>query len=566
MKFDSKIVPFDRGPAYAHQRAMLSRRENHLVDAVGLLRRAVEEAPDNREYRLDLAELYCEMGCYEQSNRLLLDMLAEKDAPAECFYGLALNRLSMNDEKGARRALRQYLNAEPEGERSEEVRQLTSEIDFFAELRLPRDRRLMRAQRAADRASDCMAAEDYEGADRMFARSLSLAPEQTDMLALSAFNLMLAGRTESGLERCRRALERQPVSVRARCLAALTFHMAGLEDESEAQMAAALRMDAPGGELRMLIHTAWTLGKYADVADLARRGLFNAPHDRELLHARAAALYKDGEKKQQAIALWTHILRIDPEDTVAAYYAEAAKADTLDPDVLGYAYQVPAEEYQRRLNYVAQKLVQGAEELTRDWRTDAEFRLLLKWCTRVHNESFQRAAVTVLAVMEDRDAVSTLREYLTRDNVPAQMKQHASAVLNLRGADLHQFMPMSDDVEEALLPDADALLNEYSVAIRQMIRFAADVLEDEYGLSVLPGLTMLWTQYACACSLKAATRMPPEAGAAALAACYLRMNGAEVDLRRLGWLFGCGQRQLMHIYRRMAERLSMQKGGKDAGD
>ena len=462
MKFDSKIVPFDRGPAYAHQRAMLSRRENHLVDAVGLLRRAVEEAPDNREYRLDLAELYCEMGCYEQSNRLLLDMLAEKDAPAECFYGLALNRLSMNDEKGARRALRQYLNAEPEGERSEEVRQLTSEIDFFAELRMPRDRRLMRAQRAADRASDCMAAEDYEGADRMFARSLSLAPEQTDMLALSAFNLMLAGRTEAGLERCRRALERQPVSVRARCLAALTFHMAGLEDESEAQMAAALRMDAPGGELRMLIHTAWTLGKYADVADLARRGLFNAPHDRELLHA--------------------------------------------------------------------------------------------------------RAAVTVLAVMEDRDAVSTLREYLTRDNVPAQMKQHASAVLNLRGADLHQFMPMSDDVEEALRPDADALLNEYSVAIRQMIRFAADVLEDEYGLSVLPGLTMLWTQYACACSLKAATRMPPEAGAAALAACYLRMNGAEVDLRRLGWLFGCGQRQLMHIYRRMAERLSMQKGGKDAGD
>ena len=92
-----KVVAFKRSSAYVHHRAMMNRRENNIVDALELMRRAVEAAPENREYRLDLAELYCEMGCHEQSTQLLLDMLAEDDGPSECYYGLALNQLGMND-------------------------------------------------------------------------------------------------------------------------------------------------------------------------------------------------------------------------------------------------------------------------------------------------------------------------------------------------------------------------------------------------------------------------------------------------------------------------------------
>ena len=66
-----KIVSFDRSAAYLHHRAMMNRRENRVVDALELMRRAVEAQPDNSEYRLDLAELYCEMGLHEQSSRLL---------------------------------------------------------------------------------------------------------------------------------------------------------------------------------------------------------------------------------------------------------------------------------------------------------------------------------------------------------------------------------------------------------------------------------------------------------------------------------------------------------------
>jgi len=63
---------------------MMNRRDNNFVDALELMRGAVEASPDNREYLLDLAEMYCEMGCHEQSNRILLDMLSRNDAELAC--------------------------------------------------------------------------------------------------------------------------------------------------------------------------------------------------------------------------------------------------------------------------------------------------------------------------------------------------------------------------------------------------------------------------------------------------------------------------------------------------
>ena len=62
MSYNPKVVSIERSAAYVHHRAMKNRRDNNPVDALELLRQAVEQSPENREYRLDLAELYCEMG------------------------------------------------------------------------------------------------------------------------------------------------------------------------------------------------------------------------------------------------------------------------------------------------------------------------------------------------------------------------------------------------------------------------------------------------------------------------------------------------------------------------
>ena len=199
MRNNLKVVSFKRTPAYVHHRAMMNRRDNNIVDALELMRRVVEQSPENREYRLDLAELYCEMGCHAQSTRLLLDMLAEEDGPSECYYGLALNQLAMNDLTGARRFLRLYRRSDPSGERSEAVRQLTAELDFFEQIDRYASRKTLRAGDIANRACEAMKADQPQKACRLFERSLEMQSEQYDIRALYAMALLICGRRDDAL-------------------------------------------------------------------------------------------------------------------------------------------------------------------------------------------------------------------------------------------------------------------------------------------------------------------------------------------------------------------------------
>lgn len=204
MKQNPKVVSFNQSSAYAHHRAMVNRRENNPVDALELMRQAVERAPENVEYRLDLAELYCEMGCHEQSSRLLLDMLSRRGAPAECYYGLALNQMGMNDLDGARRSLRLYRRADPDGACEGEAGRLAAEIEIYDTMNRPVSRKLGRAMHVADRACELLREGELAEARRAFERSLAMASEQYEMRALYALTLMLMGDGEMALKQADR--------------------------------------------------------------------------------------------------------------------------------------------------------------------------------------------------------------------------------------------------------------------------------------------------------------------------------------------------------------------------
>ena len=566
MKFNPKIVPFDRSAAYMHHRAMKNRRDNNLVDALELLRRAVERSPENREYRLDMAEIYCEMGCHEQSNRLLLDMLAEEDAPAECYYGLALNMLGMNNEGGARNAMRQYLAHEPDGAHSEEVRIMRSELDFFREMRRSKNRRRLRAQYVASQACDHMKDEDFAAARALFEKSLRLRSDQREIRALYAMNLYLMGDVEGAMAQCDQVLEGEYASVRALCVAAQVYQMAGRAEACSALIERALKADPDGVEMRMLIYTMSEIGMHAQAGDLARRALFETPHDRALLHVRAVALLKTGADAQEAAGFWTRILRIDPEDSIAAYYEDLAFHNELEGVELGYAYQVPQAEYERRLKYIAGQIGGGAAAIEREWKENARFRQLLKWCAEIDNPHFQRAAVTVLAAMEDGEAVSTLREYLSRESMPVELKLHASFVLNMRGADMRKLLPAVEDASRGLLPDEESMLEGMPVGQRQLIRYAAETLEDFYDADALAELVLIWQRYRKNRGLRTEPLLRTETAAAALAAWYLIEHGKTPNYARLCREFGCRERQLRYFLARMSDALGEGDTDHDATD
>jgi len=565
MNFDPKVVPFDRSAAYVHHRAMKNRRDNNVVDALELLRRAVEHSPNNDEYKLDLAELLSEMGCLSQSNRLLLDMLSDRDAPTECYYGLALNLLSQSDIPGAKRALRRYKGLDPHGVHADEVRRITDELQFYEMLSRPLNRRSYRAARVADLACERMKEEDFRAAARLFERSLGLEPARSEIRALYATALELLGMRKEALQQARMATEAEVASVRAICVVAQMYHMADMGRKSRQMALKAMSMRPTGIEMRMLIYTLGELSMHKEVGECARLSMQETPYDRQLLHIRAVALIRTGAQEKQAMKFWARILRIDPEDTIAGYYMDAAAAGNLKNPPPDYAYQVPKDEAVRRLSYVADTLSRHYNELERVWQEDKKFRALLKWCLTVDNAQFRRASITALAALKDEEAEGTLREVFMRPEIAYELKLNALMLLRMRGADMGKLLPPSIDERDGLLPDPEPTLDRLPIGFRQAVKYASEVLEDEYGVTATTALALIMLKALSSRQMVFCTRDRIPAYAAALLYCYLSMRGEKPSFRKLCRQFGSPFRRTVYYAQRMADAMEEDADGEPDG-
>ena len=555
MKTNPKVVSFERSAAYVHHRAMKNRRDNNLLDALELMRQAVEQSPENDDYLLDLAEMYCEMGCHAQSLRILLDRLSRPNAPSECYYGLALNQLGMNELDSARRALHMYQLCNADSEYMEDSINLQNEIDFFEEINQPCDRRRLRAVRIAGRACRAVREDRPDRAVRLFARSLAMDSDQPEMRAMYAVALKLAGDRDGALENAQMC-QNGEASVRALCTAAQAFNMCGMADRAADLIRRAAAQECDENEFQLLILMMGELRMDREAGEKLRLYLQIFPHNRVLLHMRAVALHRCGAPDAQTAAFWKRILRIDPDDTVAQFYADAASAGMLSENAPEYNYEVPDAEYRRRLSVIAEALAGGTENVADRWRQDRAFRNLLIWAVSTGNISCCRAAMILIASAGDSDAVSTLREIMYRGDVPVEAKLHALLFLHLRGAETAGLLPPDADAQDGLLPEADSLLEEMPVGERQLVHLAADILEDVYGISAEAALALMWRVYRERVRAWNDVLICTEEAAGALAWNYLMRHGKYPNPGALAAQFGCKKRRLTFYARRMAAILA----------
>lgn len=556
MKYNPKVVSIKRSAAYVHHRALKNMRDNNPVDALELMRRAVEHSPDNREYKLDLAEFYCEMGYHEQSNRILLDMIAGGSAPAECYYGLALNRFGRNELEAARRALMIYQKRAGDDEYLADAEGLTAEIEYMSAMKRPLDRRLGRAARSAAHACDALGRGETERAIRLFEGSLARNANQPEMRAVYAMALQMARRMDEAAAQARQTISDEAAGARALCIAAQVLQSADCGAEAQRAIRRAAELKPEDENLRLLIYSLGEMGLHAEAAEAARLALRDAPHDKALLHARAVALKLSGAADETLLPFWQRILRIDPEDTVARYYLETAQKGALDQIELEYMYEVPAEEFVRRVEVLAEPLTQGLGNAAARCQADAQYRGLLIWAAGSNDLDCARAAMMVLASVDDPASESALRELLYRGSVQHAAKLYATFFLSLRGADMRRFLPPDAEAGEGMLPEAGDMLEKLPVGERQLIRFAAEVLEQEYGFCAQNGLAAMWRVYRDSCRGCDSLVCTQEA-AAALAWNYLLGHGKKPRPEELARQFDCAQRRMVFYARRMAAVLEV---------
>lgn len=555
-KFDSKVVSFERNADYLRQRALKNRREGKNADALELMRQAALREPDNAGFALELADMYTEMGLYEQANRGLLRALISGKAPKECLYLMGNSLYNRGETSRAERVLRAYLESGAEGRYAEEAERLLNGIIYSKDYPLPRDRKLLRAARYVDRALNALRDGNPSMAETFFRRAIALRDYAPEIRALCALCLFMQNRKDEARNELESLTERLRADsderkLKATCVAAQVWNDLGEREKAEAWMCEIRDEDANCAEARMRVNSLCEMEMHAEAFEAAQFALREEPYDKALLHVTAAAAYNLGMPNEEIARGWQRIARIDPEDPVCAYFLNALEAGTLPEKPLGYHYTFPSGEITRRLTRMADIIKQGPDALREAWRNDAEIRSFLEWELTQPNEQQTRTALTLLAGVDDDEARLIVRVFAERPDVSMGLRMYAMIMMKM------QAIPSEPLLKEPFLtagmPSEDEIMSEMPVAEKQMIRYAAEYVEDAYGDYPVADIALIWRAFLESRGSASDPVGRSEAGSAALAMVYLQMRGHQDDIFTISRWYGCSARQAAHIARRFRD-------------
>ncbi len=544
----SKVVPFTRSAAYLYQRAVINRREGHLLDALELTRRALEKDPDNIDYELDLAQVLCELGCYVPSNRILVRMLAKDPSLTECYFGMASNFYGMNDAEDAYKALMCFLSEDPQSAGRQEVGELLHNLFVARTLGGQKSRRKARAAKLAALGVNLMRLNDLPGAEQALRKSLQIRSRHSETRALLAMSLAMVGDMDGAVREVARALRPTKPPIRALLIAAQIENTTGNPESAAKLMDQAAARNPQGAELRMMLDAACDLKMDERVFELTQKALAESPYDLTLLHLCAASIVNTGRPQERAARCWARIRRLQPDNEVASHYL--ARPD-LKP--IPYAFRLPDEELRARAEVIAEAAKGGFDGVKTAWEESPKLRRVVRWAVESGDAAFLRAGVNLLAAVETREAEFLLRQVMLEPAAPPQVRHQALMLLGLRGATPPFLMIGEDKFSLASAVDSGQF-PRLPLAYRRVLKRAVYTgmsLKDDYPAR----LTMLWLRYAAALGETLPALKDLNGWAAALNLCLARTDHLDVGEDELAELFRCSRRKMEHMARRI-ERLA----------
>ena len=437
-----KVIPFSQSATFYMKRGAKELEKNDLIAAASKYREAYERAPEDAEIAVALAEILSQMQRFEESNRILFRLQADRDdAPAECHFGLACNYFGLQDYDRAADSLEDYLELEPDGLFAADAEDFLDLIDD---------------DEAMFESTGLRSDDDYEdNAVTHFARSL-----------------LASGEVAYAVEELERRNAQTPESLKIREQLAVAYYVANRRDEAKQVANAILAEDAQNilanstlalaeiedgdrvgalarldemrkipsldaEELHSIAVLQLDLEQYAEAEKTLTQMMHLMPYDENVLHKLAYTRFFQGDA-EGAKAYYQKLLRIDPHDTVAKYYLNQCKhADSAGkrPNAKWIIpYQVPFSEAFRRLNHLNRVLALPGEELNRVWVEDAAFRDLLVWAISLSDLRVKRSMLSLVFTFADQNAQHILRDFLLRTDQPDELKRAVFGMLKHLGA------------------------------------------------------------------------------------------------------------------------------------
>ena len=416
--------------------------KNDLIAAIAKYREAYERAPEDAEIAIALAEILSQMQRFEESNRILFRLLADReDAPPECHFGLACNYFGLQDYDRAADSLEDYLELEPDGEfaaDAEDFLDLIDDDDAMFETTGLRGDDDYEDNAVNHFARSLLASGETDYAIEELEHRLSQTPKSLKIREQLAIAYFVANRKEDAKKIATELLAEDAANV----LANSTLALSEIEEGNRASALARLEEMASNRalepeELHSIAVLQLDLEQFSEADKTLTQMMHLMPYDENVLHKLAYAKFMQGDA-EAAKALYQKLLRIDPHDTVARYYLNQSKhADSAGKRTNAkwiIPYQVPFSEAFRRLNHLNRMLATPQDELNHLWTSDGSFRDLLVWAISLSDLRVKRSMLSLVFTFADENSQHVLRDFLLRTDQPDELKRAVFGMLKHLGA------------------------------------------------------------------------------------------------------------------------------------
>lgn len=561
-KTQRKVIPFEQNGQFYYKKAKKYVENNNYIDALSFYRKAVEKDPENLEYRLDLAQVFTEMGYYEESNQILLYILQKDDGKADCYFCLGCNFLGLQEYERAKECFEKYLQLDPDGIYSEDAQDLldilqSHEIYFDNDVEVILNPGREKLYKLANKGKDFLDMGDYSRA----IRCLESVVKKDPSLIFARNNLALAyfcvGRLDDAIHVCQEVLKDQPQNVHANCNIAIFYREKGLEEESEKHLQAVLSMETNDPEeIHKIAVTLCELKRHKEANKFLKRLLQYKPYDIKVLHYIAVS-YFNTQRYKEALKYWSKIDKIAPNNTISGFYkrlARAVMANEREFSEISYHFQVPYEEIIYRIKKINDLLKLPHKDLKKRWNSSDELLALLQWGLELNDPSIKRAILNVIASFKDGKAESFLREFILRKSVSDDLKREAVMLLKQMGASEPYIAYLDDNIVQIKIDVvAKNLPDDLPEVFYNVVNRAVEMMKNRYEEGFEAQIREIWSGFVAAMLPYGLPRIrKPEVWAAALELYYCLTSGLAVDKVELAYRYGVSYSSVSNALRRIS--------------
>lgn len=541
---DSKVVPFEQGAEFLHARGMKHKRSGNWLDALDLLRRAQQAAPEGADYRLDMAEVYAGMDCHRDSRAMALMHIFSREKAPDAYFHLAKCAAEMGALPEAEKAYGMYLSLEPKGDRAEEAQEELADIRTAYGMWRKLDRGTRRRVRRLRQVRRLQMEHNYAAADMLYAREAKSAPGDVQVAVNRAMNLCLMGDMDAArreLEAVRHKLREYPSGIII--LAAQVYYRLGDIAQADGALGLLQRGEMTAQDWQMLMALHADMGRNEQAYAAGSEALKQRPYDRRMLHLMAVTAARLGRSRDVIAGYWQKILRIAPDDDVAQYYLNCLQQGELTAEMLFDSYALPPLERIDRSKLLLEMMEMSIQQLEEAWN-DKNVRRVLHWALFSETPALVAPAIRLLSTIDAQESIAWLAEFLSRAH--ADMELRLAAAQAIRESRWQAWPGVDGYLRMQMIPGSQEALDALPVPYRQTARMASEYLEREFGLNVAAAPALQCAEYLQQCEGKFNRMLDLRCGAAALAAIELRAAGRNANVKELARLFDCSARKLKY--------------------